>query len=188
MRIPLTVWRDGKSVDLKVPLEKQPNVVIRGLNGTYPRYFVHGPLVFMPAYQELFSALGARGTAYLLANRNPILQRWGEKPKSPDEELVVCRVLTHSLTKGYDNLVFATIESVNNHDVKNLDDLVIAIRDNDEEFLALEFSGNNETLVFRSDDLADATEDVQDEEGIRVRGSEDVLKLWDDGHMTEDDG
>ncbi len=46
------------SVQLTVPLEREPNVVIRSLDGTYPRYFVYGPLVFMPAYQELISDAG----------------------------------------------------------------------------------------------------------------------------------
>lgn len=178
-QIPLTVWREGKSMQFTVPLEREMNVVVRGLDGSYPRYFVYGPLVFMPAYQELISTLGTRGLGYLMATRSPILQRLGDRPKFPDEELVVCRVLSHPLTKGYDNLTFAVVTKINEHQVENLNDLVVALRDGKEDFVRFEFAGDNETLVFRREAMGGATEDVQDEEGIRVRGSRDVLELWE---------
>ncbi len=81
--------------------------------------------------------------------------------------------------KGYGTAPYGVVKSLNGVDVKNLDDLVVKLRDFDGEFISIEPYGRHETLVFRADEMASATEDVLNDEGIRYQYSDDVKKVWE---------
>ena len=63
-RVKLTILRDRKTSEVEVPVRADADYVVPFLFGQYPRYFIYGPMVFMPASQELtlrllnYSALG----------------------------------------------------------------------------------------------------------------------------------
>ena len=45
-KIPLTIVRAGKEMAIELPVPCKRSLVIPGLEGEYPPYFVYGPLVF----------------------------------------------------------------------------------------------------------------------------------------------
>ena len=52
-KVPLSVVRDSKPVQLEVPVNAAQSALIPNLDGHYPSYFVYGPLAFSTASMEL---------------------------------------------------------------------------------------------------------------------------------------
>ena len=182
-KLPVTVIRDGKSLKIDVPVNADSHRLVPFLKGKYPRYFVHGPLVFMGATQELVYSTSGASATYLMVSQNPLIGRLWQRQSSPGEELVVLgySLLNHRIAKGYDPPYLAVVSHVNGTAVHNLSQLVELLRDAKTEYVTLRFAGHHETLVFRRDELDKSTEEILANEDIRSRGSEDLLKIWQRG-------
>ncbi len=180
-KIRLTILRDGKSQETDVPVPVESNRVIPFLRGSYPRYFIVGPMTCMAATQDLIAALGSTGQFALKTKGNPMINRQHERRKFAGEELVVLgpRLFSHPVSQGYDPQVFGVIESVNQVKIKNLAHLVETIRDAKGEFLTLDIAGSYETLVFRRQELLDSTEQILDDESIRKPYSAEFGPIWE---------
>jgi S1-C subfamily serine protease len=182
--VELTIWRDGKSEVVRVPLQTKRDYLIPYLFGAYPDYFIYGPLVFSPATQELMRSLAGSGAwaRYLLALDSPLLSRLYVPPKEEGEQLVVIasKLFPHPITKGYDNRPFGVVGTVNGTKVKNLRHLAELLRDNKEEFIRFEMADRSESFVFRADQLKKATEEVLVDEGIRYQASPSLRDVWKD--------
>ena len=146
--IPLQIIRDKQPMTVTVPVQRKLDRVIQSLDGAYPRHFIYGPVVFMPASREMIQAAGAKGLGLLLTMESPLLSRIVDKPSEEGEEMIVFRLLTHRSTKGYGAPPYGTVKTINSQPVKNLQDLVIRMRDADGEFIVIEPHGRYETLVF----------------------------------------
>jgi len=183
--IELTVLRKGDSKRVRVPVAPDRDLLIPPLKDKYPDYFIYGPIVFTPATQEYIRALGGAGTAMLAALDSPILKRLYDLPAEPGEQLVVIatRMFPHPITKGYDNRPLGVIDKVNGTEIKSLMQLAKVLRDCDDEFLRFETADRNESLVFRRKEIAQATEEILVDEGIRYQASEELRKVWE----AEDD-
>jgi hypothetical protein len=153
--------------------------VIPTIKDQYPRYFIYGPLVFEPATQEYIRALGSNGFAMLTALDSPMLKRFYDGPEEPGEELVIIatRMFPHPTIKGYDNRPLGVIAKLNGVEVTNLRHLAELLQNNTEEYLRFETDDRNESLVFRREELADATEQILEDEGIRYQASEDLRDI-----------
>jgi S1-C subfamily serine protease len=57
--IPISVIRDGKTVEIALPVTRLDDRLIKPYNSRYPSYFVHGPLVFSPVIAEAQGVLPA---------------------------------------------------------------------------------------------------------------------------------
>jgi hypothetical protein len=182
-KLPVTVIREGKPLKTDVPVSAENRRLVPFLEGKYPRYFVHGPLVFMGASQELAYSMRAESLAYLMVAKNPLIGRLWQRQSSPGEELVVLgySLLNHRIAKGYGPPYLAVVSHVNGIAVHNLSHLVELLRDAKTEYMTFQFAGRYETLVFRRDELDKSTEEILANEDIRSRGSEDLLKIWQQG-------
>ena len=68
---------------------------------------------------------------------------------------------------------------VNDVQVKNLAHLVELLHDSKVEYLEFRFAETEvETLVFRRQEMLDATEDILTDNGIRKQYSDDLDALW----------
>ena len=56
--------------------------------------------------------------------------------------------------------------------------LVELLRNAKGEFLTIDLAGDSEPLVFRIAEMADATEEILADEGIRKQYSEEFEKVW----------
>jgi hypothetical protein len=181
-KVPLSVVREGRPIKLDLPVAPRRPMVIPDLEGRYPSYFVYGPMVFSTATQLFVSGLNNAAVA-LAASGSPLSVRRGDRPAFDGEALVVVSspFFPHRLAKGYDNAVARVVEKVNGIRIKNLEHLVATLRDAKEEFLVFDFAGRKyETLVFPRKDMAAATEDILNDNGIRAQGSPDALKVWNE--------
>jgi S1-C subfamily serine protease len=179
-QIELTIWRNGQSIKAQVPLKYTSDLLIPHLSGSYPSYFICGPLVFTTASQELVIGLRGQGQAMLALRQNPLLGRWFDRKCFPDEQLVLLgpQSIPSPLVEGYDNQVFGVVTHVNDVEVKNLAHLVESIRKAEGKFITFKMGGAYESMVFDRQQLLDSTEKILEDESIRFQMSDDLLKIW----------
>lgn len=178
--VELHILRDGKEMSVEVPVAPDRDLLIASLKDKYPEYFIYGPLVFTAATQEYVRSLGGAGLAILAALDSPLLDRLYDPPKEEGEQLVVLatRMFPHPITKGYDNRPLGVIKNLNGVPVKNLRHLAELIRDSKDEFLRFEMADRSESLVFRRKEIADATSQILEDEGIRYQASEELRDVF----------
>jgi S1-C subfamily serine protease len=174
--VPVTVLRRGQPVETALPVSAEDNRLVRGWNGGKPSYFIHGPIVFSPL---TLSAI----PYYAQVRPDFDYPRLNERTRFPGEELVVVTspLFNHKIAKGYSDPVGQVVKEVNGTPVKNLKHLVALLRDCKDEYLTFRFHEEGaELLVFRADEMRQATEEILEDNGIAPnrRGSEDVLAVW----------
>jgi PDZ domain len=165
-----------------------PPLVIPDLDGSYPSYFVYGPLVFSDATTEFLGSFardrpggGLMGMLALFGSS--LITRVGDKPAFPGERLVVITspFFPYKLAKGYGNPAWQVVKTVKGHPIKNLPHLVEVLRDLKDEFVTFEYNmrAAGETIVFPRAEMAAATDEILTDNGIRSQGSPDLLKIWE---------
>jgi hypothetical protein len=108
-----------------------------------------------------------------------------ERASAPDknrEELVVIAapMFPHKLSKGYNNPSGMVLASVNGTPIRSLSHLVTLLRDLKDEFVVFRFSGRaGETLVFPRKEMVTATDEILADNGVRVQGSSELMKIWE---------
>ena len=183
-KVPLTLVRGGKEMSLQLPVSPNFPMLIANLQGTYPSYFILGPLVFSGATTQFLGGLGGGNNNPLGAlsfSGSPLATRRGDPPAFEGEELVVVSspFFPHKLSKGYSNPAGNVVGKVGGKPVKHLRHLVEMLRDSREEFLVFEFAGRgDEAIVFPRKDMLAATDEILTDNGIRAQGSADVLAVW----------
>jgi S1-C subfamily serine protease len=181
-KVPLTVVRQGKPLEIELPVSPTRLTILPALENKYPDYFVFGPVAFSSASSELVSSLArsSHWIAYLAAMENPLLTRMGEKPAFEGQRLVVVPspFFPHKLAKGYSSQGLQVVKSINGQSIKNLPHLVQTLRDSREEFITIEFAGKGETLVLPRQETLTATDDILTDNGVRSQGSPDMLAIW----------
>jgi S1-C subfamily serine protease len=184
-KVPLTVVRAGKELRVELPVQSRMPLVLPSLNGTYPSYFVYGPLVFSTASREMFRSLlseeNSRWTTLLISSGSPMVRRAMDKEAFPGERLVVVSspFFPHKLSEGYASPVAQVVKSVNGAAIKNLGHLVEVLRDCRDDLITIEFDNlGGETLVFPRAEMVAATDDILTDNGVRNQGTPDTMAIW----------
>jgi S1-C subfamily serine protease len=180
-KVPLKVLREGKEIDVELPVSIEKPSIFPYLRGKYPSYFIYGPLVFSSVSRELVGALGQSQQALFNDRGLEILRHAKDAPSFEGEELVVvpCPMFSHAITKSYGTPVLGVVAEVNNVKVKNLAHLAELLRDAKGEFIEFKFASNSsETLVFRREEIAASTEEILNDNGIRSQWSDDLESVW----------
>jgi hypothetical protein len=175
------VVRAGKTLAVEVPVASTRPMLIPFLEGTYPSYFVYGPLVFSNATIEFIGGLRANPFGMQAFPSSPLMARMFDVPSFDGEELVVVSspFFPHKLAKGYSNPFAEVVKTVNDIPIKNLRHLVDVLRDSRAEFIKFEFSlRGGETLVFTRKEMLAATEEILADNDIRAQGSPETLAVW----------
>jgi S1-C subfamily serine protease len=181
-KLPLKIIRAGQKLDIEVPAAARDLLVVRGLKGTYPRYFILGPLVFGVATPEFVTGMGPEWSGALMARQNPIITRLLDEPNFLGEELVVVAspMFTHKITKGYGQPFGAVVAHVDGTAVKNLSHLVELFRDGSSEYLEIDFVDRYvEKMIFRRKEILAATDEILSNNGIRKQYSDDCAAIWE---------
>ncbi len=112
--VPLTVFRNGSEVQIKLPVRSQRELVVPYLLSAQPKYFILGPLVFSQATQDYLDQLGNQKPVSLGDRPSPLLTRRYDKPAFEGEELVVVAspAFPDRITKGYDDPNRAVISEI----------------------------------------------------------------------------
>jgi S1-C subfamily serine protease len=185
-KIPLTIVRAGKEIAVELPVKSTPPMILAGLDGAYPPYFVYGSLVFSSATSDFVGGLmrgnsGRRWMTLLMGSGSPLLQRVGDKQSFEGERLVVVSspFFPHKVSKGYSNPLSEVVKTINGVPIKNLEHLVHVLRDCKDPFITIEFDSRRaETLVFSRAEMLAATDDILTDNGVRSQGSPDLMAIW----------
>lgn len=179
--VPLTVVRGGETITIDVPAHEPPSLLpsLTRYND-YPRYYIHGPMVFSQVTQEMAGRLPPQYIQLFSIMGSPLVTRIGDQPAFEGEELVVVAapMFDHRIIKGYDSHHLAVVETVNGQDIPNLAALVEVLNAIEDEYVVITFAGTvSETLVFERDAFNDSTEEILTDNGIRYQASSDLRDL-----------
>jgi hypothetical protein len=156
------------------------------LNGSFPRYFIFGPLVFSVATEDLVESMvgGKNGKDVydiLTFVGSPMLTRRSEGLPKEGEELVVVPspLFPHELSLGYPSPQYRVVKAINGLPVENLRQLVETIRDSRDQFISIEFEDLLPgTIVLPREGTLGATDQILNDNGIRYQGTPDILEAW----------
>ncbi len=184
-KVLMTIVRAGKSMQIQLPVSAEHPTLVADLHGSYPSYFVYGPLVFSTATWQLLSNMeNNAGLLRLLgAVKSPLITRALDPPDADTEELVVISspFFPHKLANGYSSPAGSVVYSVNGTHVRSLKHLVALLRDLKDPFVTIEFDQKgNEALVFSRAAMLAATDDILTDNGVRAQGSPDMMAIWQD--------
>jgi S1-C subfamily serine protease len=181
--LPLTVVRAGKTLVVHLPVSAEHPTLVTDLRGTYPSYFIYGPLVFSPATWQLVSSLeNNTGLMRMLGLvKSPLVTHALDEPDGDLQELVVVSspFFPHRIVNGYSNPAGSVVAAVNGTHIKSLVHLVAVLRDLKDPFVTIEFDQKGgEALVFSRQAIMTATDEILMDNGIRAQGSPDTLAVW----------
>ncbi len=183
--VPLSIVRAGKSMQIKLPVSAEHPTLVTDLQGSYPSYFIYGPMVFSTATWQLVSSFDKNAALLRMlgAVKNPLITRAFDPPDAENEELVVVSspLFPHKLANGYSNPQGSVVYSINGTHVRSLRHLVALLRDLKDGFVTVEFDQKgNEALVFSRTAMLAATDDILTDNGVRAQGSPDMMEVWQD--------
>ncbi|HUN24833.1 MAG TPA: trypsin-like peptidase domain-containing protein [Steroidobacteraceae bacterium] len=182
-RVPLTIVRAGKTLEVELPVSSSRPLLIPELTGDYPPYFIYGPLVFSrvtSAFLAGFSQNAAVLNAFSVL-KSPIVTERADPPRPERQELVVISspFFPNKLAEGYGNHAGWVVYSVNGTPVRSLAHLVALLRDMKDEFVVFELDGRGgEALVFPRNETLAATDEILTDNGVRAQGSPDMMAVW----------
>jgi len=182
-KVPMTIVRAGKSMQIQLPVSAEHPTLVTDLRGGYPSYFIYGPLVFSTATWQLLSNLenNAGLLRILGAVKSPLITRALDPPDAETEEFVVISspFFPHKLANGYSNPAGSVVYSINGTHVRSLKHLVAVLRDLKDPFVTIEFDQKgNEALVFARAAMLAATDEILTDNGVRAQGSPNMLAVW----------
>jgi S1-C subfamily serine protease len=182
-KVPMTLVRAGKTLQIQLPVSAEHRILLTDLHGSYPSYFIYGPVVFSTATWQFVA--GFEKNAGLLralgAVKSPLVTRALDPPDAETEELVVISspFFPHKLANGYSSAAGAVVDSINGTHVHSLKHLVALLRDLTDPFVTIEFDQKgNEALVFAREAMLAATDEILTDNGVRAQGSADTLAVW----------
>ena len=184
-KLPLTVVREGKTRQIQLPVSVDHPTLVKDLRGSYPSYFIYGPIVFSPATWQLVSSIenNAGMIRMLGLVKSPLVTHALDEPDETLDELVVVSspFFPHKIANGYSSVVGSVVYSVNGTRIKSLRHLVTVLRDLKDPFVTIEFDQRGgEALVFSRQAIMSATDDILMDNGVRAQGSPDTLAVWQD--------
>jgi S1-C subfamily serine protease len=182
-KVPLTIVRAGKTMNIELPVLNERPMLIPDLQGEYPPYFIYGPIVFSKATTAFLAPINsnANAVASLSFIGSPLLTRRGDAPDAERKELVVISspFFPNMLAEGYSNHAGSVVASINGKRVHSLAHLVALLRDLQDEFLVIALEGRGgETMVFPRKEMAAATDEILTDNGVRAQGSPEMLAVW----------
>ena len=182
-KVPMTLVRAGKTMTVQVPVDGKRKLLIPELDGTYPSYFIYGPIVFSRASAEFLGSITGNAAAMNALGfiGSPLVVRRGDTPDAQHEELVVVSspFFPHKVVTGYSSRPGGVIQSINNVPVKSLRQLVALLRDLKDDQVVIRFDQRgSENIVVSRAAMTAATESVLTDNGIRQQGSPDMMDVW----------
>jgi S1-C subfamily serine protease len=182
-KLALSVVRAGKVMRIQLPVSSDHPTLVSDLRGSYPSYFIYGPMVFSAATWQLVAGLeNNAGLMRMLGfMKSPLVTRALDEPDANLQELVVVSspFFPHKLAVGYSNPAGSVVYSVNGTRISSLRHLVAVLRDLKDPFVTIEFDQKGgEALVFSRQAMMSATDEVLMDNGVRAQGSADTLAVW----------
>lgn len=178
--VPLTVIRDGQSIELREPTYRNTPRLMSFIGNGYPRYYIFGPMVFTAATRDFYSYVPENYVPYLGMYRSPLVTRLLDSQAFLGEELVCVAspFFPHPMVRDYDNPQFNVIKTINDTPIKNLEHLVQVLNESEEQFFKFVYQEEgSEDMIFDRVDMKESTEGILNDNGIRYQYSSDLREI-----------
>ncbi|HZR21596.1 MAG TPA: trypsin-like peptidase domain-containing protein [Verrucomicrobiae bacterium] len=139
--VPLQVWRDGKQVDVSLPVAAYDGDRAAGYQyDTLPRYLVYGGLVFTPLSLDYLRTLGRGGSESTASESYYELyyRKFEDPAKARPEPIVLASVLTDAVNANLRVRGRALLDKINGVKINRLEDVAQAL-ESATDFDLLEF-------------------------------------------------
>lgn len=126
--IALKLWRDGRDMDVSLPLYTYLRDRNEGNQYTLPRYFVYGGLVFVPLSRDYLRTIGAGwGEPSHAEIFYELFYRRHESPHTArSEPIVLASVLSHAANANFGIRSRALVDQINGIRIDKLEDVIRA--------------------------------------------------------------
>jgi hypothetical protein len=170
-------------LQIRLPVSAEHPTLVTDLHGSYPSYFIYGPLVFSTATWQLLSSVEGNTNMLRMLGfvKSPLVSRAFDPPDADLDELVVISspFFPHKIANGYSSPIGSVVYSINGTRVRSLRQLVALLRDLKDPFVTVEFDQKGgEALVFSRQAIMTATDEILTDNGVRAQGSPDTLAVW----------
>ncbi len=185
--------REGVKINHKLLLYDKSTLprLFANDKGKYPSYYIYGPMVLIEASDLLIDNIGGGTTAMFTGLGHPLAARMSQRPLQDGERIILVsgKLLDHSISKGYEQMMLPVIDLVNGRHPLNLRELVGWLENNEDQQVVFEFDANNladpmhsrrpgvQDMVFDHADVLDAREEMLEEAAIRRHYSKDFESL-----------
>lgn len=127
--IPLKIWRDGKELDISLPVYVYDGDRLVGNQyGTLPRYFVYGGLVFTPLSLDYLKTFGRNWAD--AANAELVYELFYRRHESPEtvrpEPIVIAAVLADPVNANIVIRERVLVDKINGIRIEKLEDVIRA--------------------------------------------------------------
>ena len=128
-KVPIKIWRDGKEMDISLPLLTYERDKAEGNQyDVLPRYYVYGGLVFVPLSRDYLRTLGSGwGDPANAPLMYELFYRRHEDPETArPEPVVLASVLSHPVNADIGIRARALVDEINGVRIERLEDVVKA--------------------------------------------------------------
>ena len=163
--IPLRVWRDGKMIDISLPVKVYTDDLAQGNQyDVQPRYYIYGGLVFTTLSLDYLKTFGhnwsdsaGRELIYELAYRHvEDPEHWRPEP------VVLASILNSAVNANFSVRGQALIDTINGRRIERLSDVPKAFASTTSPDAIIDFLPDHHFEVIRKDDAEKATPDILD--------------------------
>jgi S1-C subfamily serine protease len=169
-KVPLKVWRDGKSIDISLPIYTYAKDKAEGNQyDILPRYFVYGGLVFVPLSRDYLRTLGAGwGDPVNAPLMYELFYRKHESPETArPEPVVLASVLSHSVNANFGVRAHALVDKINGVRIEKLEDVVRAFeQDTGKDQHLIQFQPDHTIEALDKSAAAEANTDILKTYGV----------------------
>ncbi len=169
MKLPLQVLRDGKAIDLELPLEsRDPAKIVSEpyLLDRQPRYYILGGLVFQELSRSFLREWGGDWRSNAPARLVYLDEFQDELPDDRGKIVFLNQVLPADTTLGYDGVGQSVVEKINGRTIKSLEDVAQAARNPVKGFHEIQLESDPGVLFLDAKDVTDTAEDLQNSYGL----------------------
>lgn len=165
--VKLTLWRDGKLIDIHFPLRAFEEADrMRSQFDTLPRYFVFAGLVFMELNREYLKSFG---NYWENADKHLLYAHFFsfmESEKGFEDYVILARILPHGINSAYAGMVNYIVNTLNGVPIRKLEDLELGLRSSQGAFHRFELSPGELVLVLDKEKAAKAHPEILTAYGI----------------------
>lgn len=141
-KVPLEIWRDGKGVNIDMPVHVLKDDLATGNQYTLPRYFVYAGLVFTPLSRDYLNTLGRSWMESV--SQDIIAELFYRRDMEPDkkrtEPIMLADVLSNPVNANFEIKGRVMVDKINGIRIDKLEDVIRAFATNTNAEHLIEFA------------------------------------------------
>jgi len=168
-KLPLRVFRAGKTVELELPLEpRDPATIVSepAILDRAPRYYILGGLVFQELSRSYLREWGNDWRSDAPARLVYLDEYQDELPRDRGKIVFLSQVLPADTVVGYEDLAPTVVKTINGREIRSLEDIAEAAKHPVNGFDKIELESDPNTLYLNAKDVADSAQELQDSYGL----------------------